>query len=235
MRPEVLEPDRHRVLRRDRPSPRHHADGRAGFPDHVGQRVRRAHARRRARADRRPPGARHRGGQRRPRVRVRLHVEDHLRGRWGGVLRGVTRQPQVVAGRHEQADHRSGQNQPPPARDVPARHGGRRRAHAQAPRDHRAEVRRAVAHPHRELRRHPWRFLVHAGGRLLRHAAGARRLRVGGRAAGEGGGCRTTHPYGKDPEDAIIRLATTFPVLDEVEKAMAGVTVCVRLALAQRS
>jgi DNA-binding transcriptional MocR family regulator len=43
-----------------------------------------------------------------------------------------------------------------------------------------------------------------------------------------------THPYGKDPDDAIIRLAPTFPVLDEVEKAMAGVVVCVRLALAQR-
>ena len=43
-----------------------------------------------------------------------------------------------------------------------------------------------------------------------------------------------THPYGKDPEDAIIRLAPTFPVLDEVEKAMAGVAVCVKLALAQR-
>ncbi|HEY2206709.1 MAG TPA: aminotransferase class I/II-fold pyridoxal phosphate-dependent enzyme [Pseudonocardia sp.] len=41
-----------------------------------------------------------------------------------------------------------------------------------------------------------------------------------------------THPYGKDPRDAIIRLAPTFPVLDEVEKAMAGVAVCVRLALA---
>jgi DNA-binding transcriptional MocR family regulator len=44
-----------------------------------------------------------------------------------------------------------------------------------------------------------------------------------------------THPYGKDPDDAIIRLAPTFPVLDEVEKAMAGVAVCVKLALAQRS
>ncbi|MDT7577292.1 MAG: hypothetical protein QOH17_3625, partial [Pseudonocardiales bacterium] len=44
-----------------------------------------------------------------------------------------------------------------------------------------------------------------------------------------------THPYGKDPEDAIIRLAPTFPVLDEVEKAMSGVAVCVRLALAQRA
>jgi len=43
-----------------------------------------------------------------------------------------------------------------------------------------------------------------------------------------------THPYGKDPHDAIIRLAPTFPVLDEVEKAMAGVAVCVKLAIAQR-
>ncbi|MFC4949548.1 aminotransferase class I/II-fold pyridoxal phosphate-dependent enzyme [Pseudonocardia sp. GCM10023141] len=43
-----------------------------------------------------------------------------------------------------------------------------------------------------------------------------------------------THPYGKDPEDAVIRLAPTFPVLDEVEKAMAGVVVCVKLALAQQ-
>ncbi|MDT7616193.1 MAG: hypothetical protein QOF00_3640 [Pseudonocardiales bacterium] len=44
-----------------------------------------------------------------------------------------------------------------------------------------------------------------------------------------------THPYGKDPQDAIIRLAPTFPVLDEVEKAMAGVAVCVKLAIAQKA
>ena len=43
-----------------------------------------------------------------------------------------------------------------------------------------------------------------------------------------------THPYGKDPDDAIIRLAPTFPVLDEVEQAMEGVAVCVNLALALR-
>jgi DNA-binding transcriptional MocR family regulator len=43
-----------------------------------------------------------------------------------------------------------------------------------------------------------------------------------------------THPYGKDPDDKIIRLAPTFPVLDEVRKAMEGVAVCVKLALAQR-
>ncbi|BBG02865.1 MULTISPECIES: aminotransferase [Pseudonocardia] len=43
-----------------------------------------------------------------------------------------------------------------------------------------------------------------------------------------------THPYGKDPQDAIIRLAPTLPPLDEVEKAMAGVVTCVQLALSRR-
>jgi DNA-binding transcriptional MocR family regulator len=44
----------------------------------------------------------------------------------------------------------------------------------------------------------------------------------------------STHPYGKDPDDKYIRLAPTFPVLDEVQKAMQGVAVCVKLALARR-
>ncbi|WP_214404298.1 aminotransferase class I/II-fold pyridoxal phosphate-dependent enzyme [Pseudonocardia lacus] len=44
----------------------------------------------------------------------------------------------------------------------------------------------------------------------------------------------STHPYGEDPEDRTIRLAPTFPVLDEVRKAMEGVAICVKLALAQR-
>ena len=43
-----------------------------------------------------------------------------------------------------------------------------------------------------------------------------------------------THPYGVDPENRIIRLAPTFPQLDEVKRAMEGVAVCIRLALAQR-
>ncbi len=43
-----------------------------------------------------------------------------------------------------------------------------------------------------------------------------------------------THPYGKDPQDAMIRLAPTLPPLDEIERAMAGVVVCVQLALARR-
>ena len=43
-----------------------------------------------------------------------------------------------------------------------------------------------------------------------------------------------THPGGVDPQDATIRLAPSFPPLDEVEKAMRGVAVCVELALADR-
>ncbi|ANY08793.1 aminotransferase class I/II-fold pyridoxal phosphate-dependent enzyme [Pseudonocardia sp. HH130630-07] len=43
-----------------------------------------------------------------------------------------------------------------------------------------------------------------------------------------------THPYGKDPQDAVIRLAPTLPPQDEVEKAMAGVVTCVQLALSPR-
>jgi DNA-binding transcriptional MocR family regulator len=43
-----------------------------------------------------------------------------------------------------------------------------------------------------------------------------------------------THPYGKDPQDAIIRLAPTLPPLDEIERAMAGVVTCLQFALARR-
>ena len=41
-------------------------------------------------------------------------------------------------------------------------------------------------------------------------------------------------PYGKDPRDRNIRLAPTFPVLDEVRTAMAGVATCVALAAAEK-
>ncbi|WP_017597555.1 aminotransferase class I/II-fold pyridoxal phosphate-dependent enzyme [Nocardiopsis lucentensis] len=38
-----------------------------------------------------------------------------------------------------------------------------------------------------------------------------------------------THPYGDDPRDATIRIAPSFPTLAELEQAMLGLTVCVRL------
>lgn len=44
----------------------------------------------------------------------------------------------------------------------------------------------------------------------------------------------SSFPHGDDPRDRNIRLAPTFPVLDEVRTAMAGVATCVALAAAER-
>jgi DNA-binding transcriptional MocR family regulator len=43
-----------------------------------------------------------------------------------------------------------------------------------------------------------------------------------------------THPYGKDPEDRIIRIAPTFPELAEVAQAAEGLAICVLLAAAEK-
>jgi DNA-binding transcriptional MocR family regulator len=37
-------------------------------------------------------------------------------------------------------------------------------------------------------------------------------------------------PYGKDPQNSHIRLAPTFPGIDEVEQAMQVFVACVKLA-----
>lgn len=41
-------------------------------------------------------------------------------------------------------------------------------------------------------------------------------------------------PHGEDPRDRNIRLAPSFPVLEDVETAMAGVATCVALACAEQ-
>ncbi|MGN9788808.1 aminotransferase class I/II-fold pyridoxal phosphate-dependent enzyme [Nonomuraea sp. ZG12] len=38
-----------------------------------------------------------------------------------------------------------------------------------------------------------------------------------------------THPYGTDPGDSTIRIAPTYPSLEELEQAITGLAVCVRL------
>ncbi|ARH94780.1 MULTISPECIES: aminotransferase class I/II-fold pyridoxal phosphate-dependent enzyme [Streptomyces] len=38
-----------------------------------------------------------------------------------------------------------------------------------------------------------------------------------------------THPYGNDPRDAVIRIAPSYPSLTELELALEGLAVCVRL------
>lgn len=44
----------------------------------------------------------------------------------------------------------------------------------------------------------------------------------------------STHPYGKDPQDRTIRIAPSFPGLADLEKALLGLTVCVRLVAYER-
>jgi len=40
-------------------------------------------------------------------------------------------------------------------------------------------------------------------------------------------------PYGKDPKDCNIRIAPTFPALDELEQAIETLVVCIQLAIAE--
>ncbi len=43
-----------------------------------------------------------------------------------------------------------------------------------------------------------------------------------------------TFPYGKDPQDRNIRIAPTYPPIDELEKAMELFIICVKIASAEK-
>ncbi len=47
-------------------------------------------------------------------------------------------------------------------------------------------------------------------------------------------GAGATFPYGKDPEDKNIRIAPTYPEVDELQKAMDLFVLCVKLAAAEK-
>ena len=44
----------------------------------------------------------------------------------------------------------------------------------------------------------------------------------------------STYPYGKDPRDRNIRLAPSFPPVADLDTAMRGVVLCVKLAAVEK-
>ena len=175
-----LQPGRRRPAGRD-------ADRGAGLQDLLGQRLRAAPPHRGGGEERGHPHPRLGGGAPAPADHVRLDVEDHLRRRRRRLPGRLDRQRRVVPRAPRQRLDRPRQGQPPAPRRVLRLPAGRARPHGQAPRDHRAEVRRGRPGADRAPRRPRRRDLEHPVRRLLRQPRRGARHGVARGGAGQGG------------------------------------------------
>ena len=69
-----------------------------------------------------------------------------------------------------------------------------------------------------------------AGAMALSFAACGGQKSANGRESVELTGAGATYPYKKDPEDSNIRIAPSFPTLEDLVKAAQVFVLCVKLA-----
>ena len=143
-------------------------------------------------------------------------------------------------GKPRQGRHRPGQGQPAPARAVLRLPAGRARPHAQAPRDHRAEVRggAAASSPSGSAGSAIASWTEPTGGYFvsldLLDGTASRVVQLAKEAGVSLTPAGASFPNGEDPRNRNIRLAPTFPPLPEVNEAMEAVATCALLAAAEK-
>ena len=191
---------------------------------------------------RRPAGAVRRGRQPRPRFRLRLDLEDHLRRRVASPSSAPPPPTSRWLAEAQLGKRTIGPNRIVPAaprrvlRATPTAYGAHMARHARAPRAQvRGRAARAVvASSSARASRHVWSdpqggyfvSLEVTPGPLRRGGRRARRCR--GRQADPGR--RAASRTASTPRTRNIRIAPSFPGTDELEKALAVLADCVVLA-----
>ena len=171
---------------------------------------------------------------------LRVDVEDHVRRRRRRVRRRLPRDRRLVPRQPRPRLDRPRQGQPPAAPGV-------LRRRPQGVRDHMDKHRDLLAPKFAEVERILERALGGLGIATWTHPRGgyfvsldvlpgtATRVIELAKAAGVAlTPAGSAYPYRRDPDDTNIRLAPSFPTLDEVTGSMEAVATCVLLAAAEK-
>lgn len=175
------------------------------------------------------------GRQPQPPLRLRVHLEDHLRRRRCQLLRWIVRQHRLVSAvRREEVD-RPGQGQPAAASTLLRRRRWGTSTHVALPADTGAEIRVGGRSSGSAAKRVQDRLLTEPKGGYfisLDVLPGTARRTVAlakdvGIAVTEAG---ASFPYRKDPDDKNIRIAPSFPSVPDLRNAVDGLATCALLA-----